>query len=152
MKLKVVASLLIALSLVATLPCCNRAPSISTEDEHEEHEHFPMHWPGSIFAAMDRLDLLMSGQATPVGDGSISLEQELLDLIRWLPELIADSDLDEATFNNVDTWTSELVPLMEKELQQKKTLDAMRQVDGLAHAISELKNTVEIEKKRLEAR
>ncbi len=101
---------------------------------------------------MDRLELLMTGQATRVGDGSISLEQEMLDLIRWLPELIADSDLDEATFNAVDTWTSKLIPLMEMELQQKKTLDAITQTDGLADSLLELKKTVEIEKKRLEAR
>lgn len=101
------------------LPACQTA-SPPAEDEHESHEHFPAHWPHTIFKASDRLSELMSNPAATSSNSSevphqtkttpshIAPHQEFVDLVGWLPILAADSDLDRATFDRIDAESTKL--------------------------------------------
>jgi hypothetical protein len=90
---------------------CQLASDIS-EEEHESHEHFPPHWPHTIFKASDRLSELIANPAAASPQtalsSQISPQQEFIDLIGWLPILAADSDLDRATFDRIDSASSKL--------------------------------------------
>lgn len=131
----------------------NKAAHQSKEtDMHpdEEHEHFPPHWPESVFRASNRLVELSS-----LGDSAkpfeVSLEREFVDLIRWLPDLVADSDLSEVEFNRIDAWSSRYSDLLEKQLAKRSTLSSLLQTDGLAKKIEELADACRVESERRQA-
>lgn len=78
------------LLLLAVLAGCGRAPD---EDRHLEHV-IPAHKPHSYAETVDQLQQRVQA-LSHTGSGSdrtVPLE-ELGDIIRWLPELAADSDL-----------------------------------------------------------
>lgn len=92
--------LLHCLGLIAVLLGCQGAAL--PPNQQESHEHFPPHWPNSIFQASDRLaEILQETDATAPPSG-ISPQQEIMDLVGWLPILAADSDLDRKTFDRID--------------------------------------------------
>lgn len=82
----------------------------SSHDDHgdseESHEHFPAHWPYTIFRASARLAELAKNPDTASTDGSIAPREEFVDLVNWLPILAADSDLDRPTFDRIDAWST----------------------------------------------
>lgn len=69
---------------------------VSPSDEHAEHQD-PPHRPASFVDAVARLQAISDGEAEgqtvvalhPSGD----VQRETVDLLLWLPELSADSDL-----------------------------------------------------------
>ncbi|MEC9116371.1 MAG: hypothetical protein VX607_05850, partial [Planctomycetota bacterium] len=85
------------------------------EDEHDhEHHHvdhlIPDHYPDDFYAAAQRLSELV--EAFSIGKkvkskGGVSAEKEYSDLLRWLPELAADTDLLEPEWNEVDQFSTE---------------------------------------------
>lgn len=94
---------------------CGQAdrPSDLGSDPPSKEAHFPAHWPGNFPTAIERLEvLLFDAQAElPM---RISRWEEVNDLIGWLPELAADSDLNEPEWNRIDSAADEL----SRELKQ----------------------------------
>ena len=79
------------------------------EDHHDDHhlEHFvPAHKPADYGALVDELEKRISKQLPPTGSGeevkdpaqSATARQELIDIIGWIPELAADSELRKKDF------------------------------------------------------
>lgn len=105
--------------LLCCLLGCQTASDISEED-HESHEHFPPHWPHTIFNASGRLKELIGNSdaaaSTEViasdslaqAETPIASHQEFVDLVGWLPILAADSDLDRAAFTRIDAAVAKL--------------------------------------------
>lgn len=85
-------------------------------DDHEEESHFPPHWPSSFLVATERLQQIANDPSGTKTEAE-SLEQELADLVDWLPELIADSDVRKADFDKVDSWAFPLASEFKKQLQ-----------------------------------
>ena len=85
------------------------------EDEHDhEHHHvdhlIPDHYPDNFYAAAQRLSELVEAFANGKkvsSKGDVSAEKEYSDLLRWLPELAADTDLLEPEWNEVDQFSTE---------------------------------------------
>lgn len=90
----------------------------SPEEEHKSHEHFPPHWPHTIFNASDRLTQLIEQPAGPSTGERIAPHLEFMDLIGWLPILAADSDLDRATFDRIDATSTKIQSRWSKSLPQ----------------------------------
>ncbi|EAQ78934.1 hypothetical protein [Blastopirellula marina] len=90
--------LLAAIGLVTLLGC------LSASDEHAEH-HDPPHRPADFVAAVERLQVIQTASSTseeipsPHPDGDLQLEAA--DLLRWLPELAAESDLSREDWNQM---------------------------------------------------
>ena len=114
---------LLCIALVLTPVGCRPKPVPPTTKTQEEHEHFPPHWPKTLETAIERLEKLSK-------DGDASSETpfhiEVTDLLKWLPELVADTDLDEAFFNQVDSASHDAL----KSLSEFKDEKAMRE-EGL---------------------
>lgn len=74
------------------------------ESLFEDDHHLPAHWPSNLSDAADkieqRLELLTNqGTASDEPDASTVMdaaESELRDLVEWIPEVAADTDLSEA--------------------------------------------------------
>jgi ABC-type Zn2+ transport system substrate-binding protein/surface adhesin len=127
------------------------------EHQHEEHEHFPPHWPKSIFQASARLEQLieLADGRSLVDDRSssrrVSVEQELVDLLNWLPELCADSDLSEEVFNDMDKWSAKHKQSIEDEIRTGKSLAQLLAGQELRDRIQSLGKISREEQERIKA-
>ncbi len=83
----------LVLLMAALLPGCAQ----EAESLYAEKHIVPAHWPESIGDAADKLAERMSQlQADPtVTVDRTSVEKELVDLIEWTPEIVADSNVLE---------------------------------------------------------
>jgi len=118
-------------------------------EEHEE-EHFPPHWPNTIFEASDRLRMIVDTNGV-VESKATSIEQELLDLLEWIPELIADSDMSKADFDSVDPMVVQLAKRIEKGAGEGRSIKDLIATPGLEEAVKRLKQLCEREQARLDA-
>lgn len=79
----------------------------------EEAHHIPEHLPANFDRAVGRIEQLVAhlkdGAALEKMPTEVNVETELRDVVRWLPELAAQSDLNEADWNLVDGATIELI-------------------------------------------
>jgi len=87
-----------ALLLVMPVVGCQAA-----ESDHEAEHIIPAHKPRDYRACVAQLRALhgelLAGPARP--EDSLAVHTELTDLIRWLPELAAETELDEVAWNQV---------------------------------------------------
>ncbi|MBM3998806.1 MAG: hypothetical protein FJ297_04550 [Planctomycetes bacterium] len=98
------------LLLIALLTGCHGA-----ETEEAEH-HTPAHMPADYPAGVDRLLALHMEIAN---GGSRAMDQldafaETYDIVRWLPMLAADSDLEEEPWNRVHATARQLEAILAK--------------------------------------
>lgn len=118
-------------------------------EEHEE-EHFPPHWPNTIFEASDRLRSIVDTNGV-IESKAPSIEQELLDLLEWIPELIADSDMSKADFDSVDSTVIRLAKQIEKGMGEGRSIKDLIATPGLGEAVKTLQQLCEREQARLDA-
>ncbi len=118
-------------------------------EEHEE-EHFPPHWPNTIFEASDRLRMIVDADGV-IESKAPSIEQELLDLLEWIPELIADSDMSKADFDSVDSTVVLLAKQIEKGTGEGRSIKDLITTPGLGEAVKTLQQLCETEQARLDA-
>lgn len=96
---------LLALTLFAG--CSPHVVGVNGEEDGHEAEHFvPLHFPQNAVAAIERLQALLSPDAAkatkrPPAGSDVTPRRETYDLARWLPELAAQTELDEPTWNQV---------------------------------------------------
>jgi hypothetical protein len=80
-----------------------------------EH-HVPEHKPHSLHAAIDQIELrydaLAEGEVPRAG--RTARLKELVDIVRWLPELAGDTDLPEGPWNVVEQVSQQLAGLLQK--------------------------------------
>lgn len=139
------------LGLLVCFGCDSKSGSTDGVSD-QEHEHFPAHWPESIFRASQRIDgILADPVAMSVGleteSPTLTPVAELADLVGWLPILAADSDLGREDFSRIDAWSAQWTEPLRKHalgsgaLAGNGTLEGFGQVDGLremAKGLSEI--------------
>jgi len=151
--------MLIAVAALTNSAACNRMAATNGEAANGlaasgtatevEHDHFPAHWPSTIFVASDRLLAIQKNEEQASSQDGVSREQELIDLVRWLPELAADSDLNEATFNIIDAWSSQYLQKLETKWNAGSKLESLLAVEGFSKVIAELQDIVRKEAERI---
>jgi len=150
---------------------CDSKSGSTADGSDQEHEHFPSHWPESIFRASQRIDGILAAPgamplgATPVGATSVGSETgtpnltsvaELADLVGWLPILAADSDLGREDFSRIDAWSAQWTePLRKHALGSgaqagNGTLEGFGQVDGLQEMAKGLSEICRSEQARID--
>lgn len=127
----------IKLPTLAFLCCMMAGCGFEQDDDHKEDGHFPPHWPKTFLAASDRLSQIAQN-TDEIKSAAESLEQELVDLIDWLPELVADSDASQADFDSVDAWAFPLAGELKRSLSSGMKIDDMLRIDALQRGIKEL--------------
>jgi len=158
------------LGLLVGFGCDSKSGSTSGVSD-QEHEHFPAHWPESIFRASQRIDGILAAPgamplgATPFGATSVGSETgtqtltsvaELADLVGWLPILAADSDLGREDFSRIDAWSAQWTePLRKHALGSgaqagNGTLEGFGQVDGLREMAKGLSEICRSEQARID--
>ena len=126
---KAVLALLSSLLLLTMLGGCYTAPK-----EEEEEEHFPPHWPVSVFEASKRLKQISDSNGA-VESKATSIEREFVDLVIWLPELVADSDMTKTEFDEIDSWASKLASEGEMLLGKDAKIVELLRLNGLQESL-----------------
>ncbi|GIW98536.1 MAG: hypothetical protein KatS3mg111_1869 [Pirellulaceae bacterium] len=114
--------------------------------EEAEH-HAPAHKPADFPAAVDRL-LTLHAEITN-GDlrtnDPLDVFTETSDIVRWLPDLAADSDLGEEPWNSVYATSQRLETIL-NEVQSRRDADRYQEYqtyetefDQLYNALLEIK-------------
>ena len=105
----------------------------------EEDHHIPEHLPADFDQALNRVEQLVShlrsGSALEKMPTEVDVPTELRDVVRWLPELAAQSDLAEEDWNQVDRAT---VDLIEKFAKAKEPPEKWIGQGEILSAIAEL--------------
>ncbi|MCU0711482.1 MAG: hypothetical protein MUC43_05450 [Pirellula sp.] len=117
-------------------------------DEHDEESHFPPHWPQTFLVATDRLQQITSDPNGTTTQAE-SIEQELTDLVDWLPELLADSDVKKSDFDTIDAWAFPLALEYKKSVQAGQKIDEMVKNERLQTGLIRLAELATQEKERL---
>ena len=129
---KAVLALLLFLLLLPMLAGCYTAPI-----EEEEEEHFPPHWPVTVFEASKRIKQIVDSDGA-VESKATSIEREFVDLIIWLPELVADSDMTKTEFDEIDSWASKMASEGEILLSKDAKISELLRMKGLQESLSVL--------------
>lgn len=111
-----------------------------TDATQDTHEHFPEHWPYTIFAASKRLNELVQAPDTASSQHAVAPRKEFADLLAWLPVLAADSDLGREAFDRIDAWAQEQSARLAKPNAEKISLAvivAEKQVQDMVRWLSE---------------
>jgi len=148
------------LGLLVCFGCDSKSGSTDGVSD-QEHEHFPAHWPESVFRASQRIDgILADPVAMSVGleteSPTLTSVAELADLVGWLPILAADSDLGREDFNRIDAWSAQWTEPLRKHalgsgaLAGNGTLEGFGQVDGLREMAKGLSEICRIEQARID--
>ncbi len=103
-----------AVCLVGLVAAAGMGCGSAAHDDHLEH-HVPEHKPHDLVDAVDEIEKRWQGLETAwktnPGQNSEALS-ELIDIIRWLPEVAGDSDLPESDWNTVNgiskSWQAKL--------------------------------------------
>lgn len=90
--------LYIILLAVAVTGCGNQ----SVDGEYEQVEHFvPDHWPQDLLDASSKIDQRASQLSGQLTTDVLTIEKQLRDIVGWVPEVAADTDLTEQQWNPI---------------------------------------------------
>jgi hypothetical protein len=133
-----------AVLLLITSTGCNSAASGEPAAElHEEH-YVPPHKPANFSEAVQaidrRSDYLSDHAGHSHGDEAEKLA-ELADIIGWIPELAADSDLSEPDWNTAAAAGKSMGTVLSR-LMSAQQPDLSRLHSDLSSAVAELRTLV----------
>ena len=91
---------------------CGGSEVADAHDDDHHLEHFvPHHKPANYAEAVEEIEHRAQHLSDHAGHGHADEAeefQELLDIVNWLPELAADSDLNEADWNKANSAATTL--------------------------------------------
>jgi hypothetical protein len=96
-------STIVCSSLLCLLIGCVQGCVQGRESLHEMDHTQPAHWPVDLRDAKEKLQARESiGRSTDsTPEARQQARQELLDIVRWMPEIAADTDMPESTWNKI---------------------------------------------------
>ncbi len=105
------------LMLAALLAGCGEGENQKTS--HFEHDHeMPDHWPNDLAdSALKIRDRLRMYQHFP--DLRPEMTSQIIDIVSWVPEIAADTDLTEADWIPID----QQVQSLSQRLAQQESMD-----------------------------
>ncbi len=131
--------------LIAACGCGSETAADSasgpSDEEHLEH-HVPEHKPHDFSAAVDSIQTRVQ-QLETSNDPTDEQLSELRDILNWLPEIAADSDMRRPHWEQVDTIAGELAELFQQYASQSKTdrAELATQLTATAEKLVPLKGT-----------
>jgi hypothetical protein len=91
-----------ALALCLAAGCHSGASSATEEEDHQAPPHKPAGFVQALPAIRDRLAEFQSSDAPFDREARRQQARELKDIIQWLPEMAAETDLRKADWDNVN--------------------------------------------------
>ncbi len=142
----------VALLLLCLVGC--GGASTAQHDDDEEHHHIPAHRPRDLAAAVVQLEERPAAllKAIDSKDGNVeTLFSELRDIVRWVPEIAADSDMKKQPWDEVHTAAQKLEELLPQNAAAFSELKAgSTQEAEWRRLVGQLKQLAPIEAKKSE--
>lgn len=88
--------------LLWVIPGCGQSSADSADDDHHLEHFVPHHKPANFADAVAEIDFRTRHLSEHAGHGHAHEAeefQELVEIVDWIPELAADSDLNEPEWN-----------------------------------------------------
>ncbi|MEM9702934.1 MAG: hypothetical protein AAF907_10885 [Planctomycetota bacterium] len=122
-------------SLAFAIGCGPADPSGGDSAEHD-HDHRPYHHPESFPASISAVRVRL----LPASTGHERSQVELKEILAWMPELAADSEIKEADWTPLAAGAAELEALLPRLTagDQAALTEANQTLDELNAAVSEL--------------
>ncbi len=115
---------------------CNTSEVADADDDGHHLEHFiPHHKPPNFAAAVDDIESRVEHLSDHAGHGHAHEAeefQELLDIVGWIPELAADSDLNESDWNQAKSSAA----VMAKNLAARRSANGRLNLKALSKVIA----------------
>lgn len=107
--------------------CSDSEADDSGEDHHHHLEHFvPHHKPANFATAVEEIEHRAQHLSDHAGHGHADEKDEfleLVDIVNWIPELAADSDLNEADWKQAKVAATALAASLARQETSKGILD-----------------------------
>ena len=154
-SLRVVAFLLYGCAVTTFVGCGSDKPTVlagsssvhEADDHHHDHLHdhgIPDHKPATFAQAVEQLPrrrrLVMSEFKAGHLDHAREAIQKLQDVIRWLPELAADTDLGKSDWNTIQTVSRQMEDLVKpwKTMQSQPAAQESELLQALTEQLKAL--------------
>lgn len=128
-------TLFAGLFLVGLHSGCGDAEADAHADDHHLEHFVPHHKPANFAECVEEIEHRCDHLAAHAGHGhddEADEFQELLDVVNWIPELAADSDLDEAKWNQAVRAGKAIA----EQLATRKSADGSLDLSDLSQAIA----------------
>jgi hypothetical protein len=122
------------ITLISTGCSSNSAVGVQQTDEHDGEPHLehivPAHKPADLESMVqqltERTQRLSQSPSDESPEDRTKELQELTDIVNWIPELAADSELRKADFDDAVSISKELLVLVNKQFGSgdSRTTDA----------------------------
>ena len=129
---------LLAAALFALSCGCSESNGLATSDTHDDDQHaehfVPPHKPSNYAQAVEDIEHRAAHLADHAGHGHDDEAEEfreLVDIVEWIPELAADSDLSETDWNAA----CDAGQLIASELRGRSKKDGSLALDDLDDSI-----------------
>lgn len=110
-----------------------------SKTSHFEHDHeVAPHWPSDLADAADKLRTRLDA---PVSDQSKQVAKEIADIVSWVPEIAADTNLAEQDWIPLDTASNSLSAKLQSS-DTEMTDECRRQTVALCELIEQLLDKV----------
>lgn len=123
--------------------CGCGASEVADADEDHHLEHFvPHHKPANFAAGVEDIEHRAQHLSEHAGHGHADEAdefQELVDIVNWIPELAADSDLNESDWNKANSAATTLAA----SLAARKSPNGALDLKGLPSVIAAELQTLE---------
>ena len=107
---------IVAVAVLTAVAGCTGSTASTAEDDGRLEHHVPAHKPATFAAAVDQIQARCESLATGAADSpSPQNWSELLDIVRWLPELAGDSDLQRADWEVVQRVSRQLEAILQPQ-------------------------------------
>ncbi|MGB0598706.1 MAG: hypothetical protein ACPGLY_18620 [Rubripirellula sp.] len=110
-----------------------------SKTSHFEHDHeVAPHWPSDLADAANKLRTRLDA---PVSDQSKQVAKEIADIVSWVPEIAADTNLAEQDWIPLDTASNSLSAKLQSN-DNEMTDECRRQTVALCELIEQLLDKV----------
>lgn len=110
-----------------------------SKTSHFEHDHeVAPHWPSDLADAANKLRTRLDA---PVSDQSKQVAKEIADIVSWVPEIAADTNLSEQDWIPLDTASDSLAAKL-RSTDNEMTDECRRQTVALCELIEQLLDKV----------
>lgn len=112
--------------LLPTVCGCSGSEVADADEDHHLEHFVPHHKPANFAAAVEDIEHRAQHLSDHAGHGHADEGdefQELVDIVNWIPELAADSDLNEADWNKASFAATALAANLADQKSSNGALD-----------------------------
>lgn len=124
--MKILSSLLTAAVLLMLQSGCGESEATATDADHHLEHFVPDHKPANYAEAVEQIAERSQHLSEHAGHGHGDENeqfQELVEIVDWIPELAADSDLDEAEWEKASRSANQMAALLAARRSSAGVLD-----------------------------